>query len=296
MKDMTERIHLLEQNNTLKMREITDLLNQNNAVKMKDITEKINLCEQNIATQINDIAKQMGKIKTNTEDIQSELSDVSEVQSDLSNTIKNSLRSFQMKNQQQTEAAPHMKEFLLSCEALASSIPRGIDQTTGSGVFAIKTGPDRFAWVYRNTSNSHEYGNGWIVVQNRFEGKVGFNRSWPEYRSEFGNKKGEQWLGLVSLYNILQTGRHELLIMYETFDGYLVYAHYDNFIIGHESEQFAVKSLGKYTGTVLDAYMKLEVGLKFSTYDKVNLGRCPQAEPMGWWMKSCHYQYVPSIW
>ncbi|KFB36497.1 AGAP012000-PA-like protein [Anopheles sinensis] len=277
MKDITERITLFEQNNTLKMQEITkriDLMEQNNVVKMTDITERMNLFEQNIGSHVKDITKQMETIKTNTEDIQSKLSDVSEVQNDLVHLSNNLLsQSTEMKTQQRAELAAHMKDFVSSSAALAGLIQRRIDQTTGSGVILVKTNLDGYVWVYRNTSNSHEYGNGWIVVQNRFEGKVGFNRNWNEYRNGFGNKKGEHWLGLLWLKNILSTGGHELLIMYETFYGSFTYAHYDNFMIGHESEQFAVKSLGNYTGTSLDAYMKLEVGLKFPQTIRLTLLR-----------------------
>uniref|UniRef100_A0A182QJC4 Fibrinogen C-terminal domain-containing protein n=1 Tax=Anopheles farauti TaxID=69004 RepID=A0A182QJC4_9DIPT len=134
----------------------------------------------------------------------------------------------------------------------------------------------------------------WILFQHRYSGTVDFSRSWHEYRTGFGTLEQEHWLGLDRLHGILQTGRHELLVVMESFDGEIRYAHYDAFSIGSEQEKYAIQTVGKYTGTAGDA-MRYHVGSNFTTYDQDNdtfASNCATLHGGGWWFKDCYSWFV----
>uniref|UniRef100_A0A182QVS1 Fibrinogen C-terminal domain-containing protein n=1 Tax=Anopheles farauti TaxID=69004 RepID=A0A182QVS1_9DIPT len=98
--------------------------------------------------------------------------------------------------------------------------------------------------VLRDATPNHEFGGNWTVFQRRFYGSVDFNRSWAQHRDGFGNVRGEHWLGLEKLKFLLNSGRHELLVVLEDFDGVIAYAKYDDFVVGSEAENYTLKSLG----------------------------------------------------
>uniref|UniRef100_A0A182T1Z5 Fibrinogen C-terminal domain-containing protein n=1 Tax=Anopheles maculatus TaxID=74869 RepID=A0A182T1Z5_9DIPT len=125
--------------------------------------------------------------------------------------------------------------------------------------------------VYRDGSNNHGFGSNWTVFQRRFDGSVDFNRNWTEYKNGFGNLHREHWLGLEKLKRILDTGRHELLIVMEDFEGVTAFAKYDNFRIGNESEMYTLQSLGAYSGIAGDSF-STQLNCKFATSDQDNVG------------------------
>uniref|UniRef100_A0A182RJI4 Fibrinogen C-terminal domain-containing protein n=1 Tax=Anopheles funestus TaxID=62324 RepID=A0A182RJI4_ANOFN len=128
------------------------------------------------------------------------------------------------------------------------------------------------------------------MFQWRFNGSLLFNRTWGEYRAGFGDTEGEHWIGLDNLHRMLAKGRHELLVVMESFHGNTVYAHYDMFSIGTEREQFVIKTIGKYRGTAGDS-LSFHIGSKFSTYDQdndVHPSNCASQYNGGWWYKNCY--------
>ncbi|KFB50799.1 AGAP006914-PA-like protein [Anopheles sinensis] len=130
----------------------------------------------------------------------------------------------------------------------------------------------------------------WVVLQHRFDGSLTFNRDWPEYRDGFGDQQGEHWLGLKHIHRLLTGNRHELLILLESFENETAYANYDDFRIGDESEQFMLKSVGKYSGTAGDS-LKYHLNSKFSTHDQDNdehKFNCASMYNGGWWYKDCY--------
>ncbi|XP_052898696.1 microfibril-associated glycoprotein 4-like [Anopheles moucheti] len=141
----------------------------------------------------------------------------------------------------------------------------------------------------------------WVLFQWRFNGSLLFNRNWREYRAGFGDTDGEHWLGLENLHQILATGRNELLIVMENFQGSTVYAHYDMFSIGTELERYAIKTIGKYRGTAGDS-LSFHIGSKFTTYDQdndVHASNCATLYNGGWWFKDCYScflngDYIPT--
>ena len=46
----------------------------------------------------------------------------------------------------------------------------------------------------------------WIVLMNRFDGSLNFNRSWSEYKNGFGDiGRGEFWLGNEKIHRLTNT-------------------------------------------------------------------------------------------
>uniref|UniRef100_A0A182J6G5 Fibrinogen C-terminal domain-containing protein n=1 Tax=Anopheles atroparvus TaxID=41427 RepID=A0A182J6G5_ANOAO len=140
--------------------------------------------------------------------------------------------------------------------------------------------------------------SGWITIQHRFDGSVNFYRNWTEYKNGFGDVRGEFWLGLEKLYEQTRYGKVELLVVLENFDGTVAHAHYSDFRVGDEEENYVLETLGEYSGTAGDSLRRHEQQ-PFSTYDKGdawNPGKdCARIHSGAWWFMSngiCMYRYT----
>lgn len=163
-----------------------------------------------------------------------------------------------------------------------------ICQGKREGVYAIRV-PDMEPFsVYCDTQSA---GCGWIVIQRRINGTLSFNRSWQEYKNGFGDPQGEHFLGLEKIHLLTHSQPHELYIYMVDFEGDGSYAHYSNFAIGNESEAYAIKMIGDFTGNTVDS-LKHHIGIKFSTPDMdndFNDGNCGTSFEAGWWFIDCGY-------
>ncbi|XP_053692586.1 angiopoietin-related protein 6-like [Sabethes cyaneus] len=136
-------------------------------------------------------------------------------------------------------------------------------------------------------------GGGWLVIQNRYQSSVSFYRGWKEYEAGFGDLRGEFWLGLKKIHEITNAKAHELLIILEDFDGKVVTAQYDRFLVGGPGTKYVLRSLGTYTGTAGDS-LRYHAGMKFSTFDNDSSGKdndkynhnCAVPTKGGWWYKN----------
>ncbi|KAH8371460.1 hypothetical protein KR093_007551, partial [Drosophila rubida] len=153
-----------------------------------------------------------------------------------------------------------------------------------TGVHPIKiSGYNPFNVLY----DSETAGPGWIVIQQRINGKVDFYRDWNTYVEGFGFFDGDFFLGLESIHLLTNSSQYELYIHMEYFNGAVNYARYDNFKVGGKSEDYELNSLGNFysidgTGNNL-LYHK---GMKFSTFDHGNKA-CAEIHHGGWWYNSC---------
>ncbi|XP_070134614.1 microfibril-associated glycoprotein 4-like [Drosophila bipectinata] len=133
-------------------------------------------------------------------------------------------------------------------------------------------------------------GLGWTVIQRRRDGLVSFYRDWNDYKSGFGSLGGDFFIGLEKLNWLTKSQPFELYIHMENFKGVKKFAKYDEFTIGDESEDFALKVLGSYSGTAGDS-LTYHKGQKFSTFDRDNDSQkdenCAQYHIGAWWYDGC---------
>lgn len=133
--------------------------------------------------------------------------------------------------------------------------------------------------------NSKIAGPGWIVIQQRINGKENFNRTWEAYKNGFGNFTGDFFLGLEKIHRLTNDQPHELYILMERLFG-TFYVRYDNFKIAGEDDKYRLLSLGLYSGNTDKDRMRYNEHQMFSTFDSDNdeyKHNCAELHGAGWW-------------
>lgn len=135
------------------------------------------------------------------------------------------------------------------------------------------------------------FDGGWIVIQQRIDHKLDFNRSWTEYRDGFGTvgKDSDFWLGLKSMHLLTNVGNCELAVeMKEKNSGKYKYARYSKFAVKGEDDKYKLEVTG-YSGTGGNQ-LERHNNMKFTTYDsdndRFNNGNCAK-DYGGWWFDAC---------
>ncbi|KFV56718.1 Fibrinogen alpha chain, partial [Gavia stellata] len=96
-----------------------------------------------------------------------------------------------------------------------------------SGIFKIKpAGSSKVLSVYCDQETTL---GGWLLIQQRMDGSVNFNRTWQDYKRGFGSVdgrgRGEFWLGNENIHLLTQNDTL-LRVELEDWDGNAVYAEY----------------------------------------------------------------------
>uniref|UniRef100_A0A493TT74 Fibrinogen alpha chain n=1 Tax=Anas platyrhynchos platyrhynchos TaxID=8840 RepID=A0A493TT74_ANAPP len=177
-----------------------------------------------------------------------------------------------------------------------------------SGIFKIKpAGSNKVLSVYCDQDTTL---GGWLLIQQRMDGSVNFNRTWQDYKKGFGSVdakgQGELWLGNENIHLLTQNDTL-LRVELEDWDGNAVYAEYI-VQVGSEAEGYAL-TVSSYEGTAGDALVAgwLEEGpeytshaqMRFSTFDQDHdrwEESCAEMYGGGWWYNSCQAANLNGIY
>ena len=118
-----------------------------------------------------------------------------------------------------------------------------------------------------------------------------FNRTWDQYRQEFGSPTSQYWIGLDRLHEISQSNckiRFDLQLL----NGSWYFAQYSTFSVGNISTSYVLE-IGEYSGNLYDA-MAYHNGQPFSTYDEENDSpyACAHQYYGGFWFLHCARAYI----
>ncbi|XP_075041981.1 ficolin-2-like [Mixophyes fleayi] len=137
----------------------------------------------------------------------------------------------------------------------------------------------------------HTDGGGWIVFQKRYDGSVDFLRDWKSYKTGFGSRLTEFWLGNDNLCTLTSSGTWELRVDLQDFDYKKYFAKYKSFKVMGESEKYKL-ILGAFLSGDAGDSLTYHNGMKFTTMDQDNdpdISNCAQVYKGASWYKTCHY-------
>ncbi|KAM6269831.1 fibrinogen alpha chain [Porphyrio hochstetteri] len=177
-----------------------------------------------------------------------------------------------------------------------------------SGIFKIKpAGSHKVLSVYCDQETTL---GGWLLIQQRMDGSVNFNRTWQDYKRGFGSVdgrgRGEFWLGNENIHLLTQNDTL-LRVELEDWDGNAVYAEYI-IQVGSEAEGYAL-AVSSYEGTAGDALISgwLEEGTEYTTHAQMRFSTfdldqdrweesCAEMYGGGWWYNSCQAANLNGIY
>ncbi|XP_068105083.1 ficolin-1-like isoform X2 [Hyperolius riggenbachi] len=136
----------------------------------------------------------------------------------------------------------------------------------------------------------HNDGGGWIVFQRRVDGSVDFYRDWKAYKTGFGSRLTEFWLGNDNIHQLTSSGTWELRVDLQDSDFVQFSAKYNSFKILGESEKYKLV-LGSFAGGNAGDSLSHHSGMMFTTLDQDNDPdsiNCATLHKGGWWYRGCH--------
>lgn len=170
--------------------------------------------------------------------------------------VKNNVRTNSARNSQPQFALVQSRDD----QSYQNAVCTANDPNTDSGLRKIR--PNFYAYCEMNDEDA----NGWILIQNRYDGSTDFFKTWSEYKQGFGNIAGEFWMGLDKIYELTSSKLHELMIEMEDFNETKKVARYSAFAISDESSFYTLNILGSFSGDAEDS-LKYHAGMKFSTFE-----------------------------
>lgn len=60
--------------------------------------------------------------------------------------------------------------------------------------------------------------DGWIIIQRRVDDSVDFKKYWHEYKTGFGSKDGNYWMGLEDMYELTKNDKWKLKLVVVVFE------------------------------------------------------------------------------
>ena len=125
------------------------------------------------------------------------------------------------------------------------------------------------------------------MLRNDVSGSNLFNRSWAQFRNEFGSPASHYWIGLDRLHQVTQSHNCKVRFDLLAHDGTWYFAQYSIFSVGDLASNYQLTIRG-YSGNAGDG-MLYENGKQFSTYDVDNdgyVGSCASLYNCGSWFGS----------
>ncbi|XP_053551315.1 ficolin-1 [Bombina bombina] len=144
----------------------------------------------------------------------------------------------------------------------------------------------------------HTDGGGWIVFQRRWDGSVDFFRDWKSYKTGFGSRLNEFWLGNDNIHKITSTGTWELRIDLQDFENTKQFAKYTSFQILGETEKYKLLLGAFKEGTAGDSLL-IHKDKPFTTKDQDNddnPGNCADYFKGAWWYVNCHHSNLNGLY
>ncbi|CAF1440710.1 unnamed protein product, partial [Didymodactylos carnosus] len=165
-----------------------------------------------------------------------------------------------------------------------------------------------------------EYLKAWTIIQRRVNGSVDFYRGWKDYKTGFGDLRGEHWLGLSKIHALTSQGRYmyailkclkyfsilyvfclrRLRIDLLSWDATVRYAEYGKFSVGNETNKYKLSALqyraSSTAGDSISAPWDTANGSPFSTFDNDNdklfYDNCALTYHGAWWFTSCFQSHL----
>ncbi|KAH8260750.1 hypothetical protein KR026_003469, partial [Drosophila bipectinata] len=129
-----------------------------------------------------------------------------------------------------------------------------------------------------------EEGSGWMKVVHKLANSKKFNRTYEEFRSGFGDLRGEFFIGLERLYLMTNQVPHESHVSIECEgedeDLYLIKC--NHFVLGNEKEDYKLKKVENCSGETSNWLQDTT----FSTYDRYDQNlddNIARDSGFGWW-------------
>ncbi|XP_011189963.2 angiopoietin-related protein 1-like [Zeugodacus cucurbitae] len=205
-------------------------------------------------------------------------------------TVKLAVEDEGMSEDQIVTTEANIEEQIIANRATnPSSCMEAAANSLNSGVYKIKLEKMNITGLEVFCEENVDSG-GWLVIQRRQSNSVDFNRNWQDYKKGFGDLKGDYWFGLEQLHALTSSCEQELYIQLQIDSGETYFVKYSEFVIADESEDYALKNIGKYSGNAGNG-LRTHLSMKFSTYDRDNdiyKDNCAMIFKGGWWFRSCY--------
>lgn len=138
----------------------------------------------------------------------------------------------------------------------------------------------------------------WIVISQRIDGSVSFNRNWTDYKNGFGtffNASSNFWVGNEKLFLVTKYRNCKLRVELQfSKTGGWYSAEYSSFVVDSEDQGYMLHLAG-FSGDAGDSLIRSDQvganGRMFSTPDRDNdlqpNTQCGRLYLCGWWMNNC---------
>uniref|UniRef100_A0A182F376 Fibrinogen C-terminal domain-containing protein n=1 Tax=Anopheles albimanus TaxID=7167 RepID=A0A182F376_ANOAL len=164
--------------------------------KLEDQLQKT----ENIQLQLQNIDSKMQKVEN---EIQEQRSGQNEI---LAALQKLNVSELQIRNQEKLHTA--LETFIRDVERVLriqnyivpSSCKDILSTSSASQIYEISVKTD--SEPLKVYCEQQAFRGGWIVIQNRYNGSLDFDRGWNEFRDGFGDLDKEFWLGLEKVHLI----------------------------------------------------------------------------------------------